>query len=96
MRRFRKDIKFIGVRLKIDKINFEKRCGYWDSFLNYLGRPHQDLTAAEVEEKLKFGKHPMILDVRQPDEFRQGHSPGAKLIPLNELHRGREGIAEGT
>ena len=27
----------------------------------------------------------IILDVRQPNEYRQGHIPGATLIPLPEL-----------
>ncbi|MBI3166690.1 MAG: rhodanese-like domain-containing protein [Anaerolineales bacterium] len=45
------------------------------------------ITAEELNEKLKFGKHPLVLDVRQPDEFRSGHIAGAKLIPLNELQR---------
>ena len=26
-----------------------------------------------------------LVDVRQPDEYRQGHLPGAKLIPLDDL-----------
>ncbi|RQW85829.1 MAG: sulfurtransferase [Geobacter sp.] len=26
-----------------------------------------------------------LVDVRQPDEYKQGHLPGAKLIPLGEL-----------
>ena len=45
------------------------------------------ITAEELNEKLKFGKHPLVLDVRQPDEFRSGHVAGAKLIPLNELRK---------
>ena len=28
-----------------------------------------------------------ILDVRQPREYRKGHLPGAKLIPLPELEK---------
>jgi len=28
---------------------------------------------------------PLLLDVRTPEEFAQGHVPGAKLIPLQEL-----------
>ncbi|HEX7975958.1 MAG TPA: rhodanese-like domain-containing protein, partial [Anaerolineales bacterium] len=28
-----------------------------------------------------------ILDVRQPEEYREGHIAGAKLIPLGELGR---------
>jgi rhodanese-related sulfurtransferase len=58
------------------------------SFLsNLFGPSAPKLTAAELNEKLKFGKHPLVLDVRQPDEFRQGHISGAKLIPLNDLHK---------
>ncbi|MBE0672871.1 MAG: rhodanese-like domain-containing protein [Anaerolineales bacterium] len=58
------------------------------SFLSKLFGPSvPNLTALELSEKLKFGKHPLVLDVRQPDEFRQGHIAGAKLIPLNELYR---------
>jgi rhodanese-related sulfurtransferase len=28
-----------------------------------------------------------LLDVRQPEEFRQGHISGAKLIPLDQLQQ---------
>lgn len=54
---------------------------------NLFGPSVPNLTAEELNQKLKFGKHPLVLDVRQPNEFRQGHIAGAKLIPLNELHR---------
>ncbi|MGA2405001.1 MAG: rhodanese-like domain-containing protein [Syntrophobacteraceae bacterium] len=27
-----------------------------------------------------------LVDVRQPKEYEQGHLPGAKLIPVGELH----------
>ena len=64
-------------------------------FSRLFGAATPSLTAAQVEEKLKFGKHPMILDVRQPDEFRQGHITGAKLIPLNELHRRMKELPKG-
>jgi len=57
-------------------------------FLSKLFGPSVPMiTPAELSEKLKFGKHPVVLDVRQPDEFRTGHINGAKLIPLNELSR---------
>ena len=29
----------------------------------------------------------VFLDVRQPKEYKDGHLPGAKLIPLGELDR---------
>lgn len=53
--------------------------------------------ATEAQEKLRGIQPPLVLDVRQPDEFRGGHIAGAKLIPLdqlggrlNELPRDRE------
>ncbi len=64
-------------------------------FSRLFGAAAPRLTAAEVDEKLKFGKHPLILDVRQPDEYRQGHIAGAKLIPLNELHRRMKELPQG-
>ncbi|WKZ34914.1 MAG: rhodanese-like domain-containing protein [Anaerolineales bacterium] len=57
-------------------------------FLSKLFGPSvPNITATQLSEKLKFGKHPLVLDVRQPDEFRQGHIHGAKLCPLNELYK---------
>lgn len=53
---------------------------------NLFGAGAPTITVGELSEKLKYGKHPLVLDVRQPDEFRMGHIAGAKLIPLNELH----------
>jgi rhodanese-related sulfurtransferase len=50
-----------------------------------FGPPVPSLSAAELSEKLKNGKRPLVIDVRQPDEYREGHIAGAKLIPLGEL-----------
>jgi len=52
-----------------------------------FGPPLPSVSAAELNDKLKQPKRPLVLDVRQPDEFRTGHITGAKLIPLNELGR---------
>lgn len=43
------------------------------------------LKPAEVQEKLKNGKHPFLLDVREKQEMREGYISGAKLIPLGQL-----------
>jgi rhodanese-related sulfurtransferase len=50
-----------------------------------FGKPLPAVSAMELNDKLKNGKRPMVLDVRQREEFRSGHIAGAKLIPLNEL-----------
>ena len=50
-----------------------------------FGPPLPSVSAAELSEKLKNGKKPLVVDVRQPGEYRSGHINGAKLIPLGEL-----------
>jgi rhodanese-related sulfurtransferase len=64
-------------------------------FSKLFGPSVPKLSATELNEKMKFGKHPMILDVRQPDEFRQGHIAGAKLIPLTELRKRMKELPQG-
>lgn len=47
------------------------------------------LTACSNETQIKawnmIDKGALIVDVRTPGEYRSGHLPGAKLIPLNQL-----------
>ena len=62
---------------------------------NLFGPSVPKLTAVEVNEKLKFGKHPVILDVRQPEEFRVGHITGAKLIPLGDIRKRMKELPQG-
>ncbi len=52
-----------------------------------FGKPVSNLSATELNEKLKNGKRPVVVDVRQPEEYRTGHITGAKLIPLGQLSR---------
>jgi phage shock protein E len=40
---------------------------------------------AQVQELLAQTPRPFLLDVRTPEEYKQGHVSGAELIPLNEL-----------
>jgi glyoxylase-like metal-dependent hydrolase (beta-lactamase superfamily II)/rhodanese-related sulfurtransferase len=57
--------------------------------------PAQDAASAagpewsvdELKRRLDAGQKPLLLDVRQPEEFtgELGHVPGARLIPLGEL-----------
>ena len=58
--------------------------GFLDSL---FGPSVPSITAEELSQRLKVGKHPIVLDVRQPEEFRQMHIAGARLIPLRELQR---------
>lgn len=42
------------------------------------------ITPADLKRELASGK-PVLVDVREPDEFAAGHIEGAKLIPLGTL-----------
>lgn len=43
------------------------------------------LNPREVSTRLDAELAPLIIDVRQPEEYGAGHIPGAMLIPLNKL-----------
>jgi len=64
-------------------------------FSKLFGAATPMLSATELNEKLKFGKHPLVIDVRQPEEFRLGHIAGAKLIPLGELRKHMSELPQG-
>lgn len=50
-----------------------------------FGKPVSTIGAVELNDRLKNGKRPLVIDVRQLDEYRTGHIAGAKLVPLNKL-----------
>ena len=47
--------------------------------------PVIDLDAIQAKARLDQKPHPFLLDVRQPEEFKEAHIAGANLIPLGEL-----------
>ena len=52
------------------------------SFLRRLGVPQ--IEPAQLEERLRAGTI-RLLDVREENEYRSGHVPGAVLVPLKRL-----------
>lgn len=47
----------------------------------------QEITAAELKQKLDNGEDFQLIDVRQPDEYAFAKIEGAKLIPLGDIIR---------
>jgi len=47
------------------------------------------ITTDELAEKLAHGK-PVLLDVREPDEYAAGHVPAASNVPLSTLRAAAE------
>lgn len=56
--------------------------------LKQLFKPVKSIDAEEAKKFMAENKEGTytLLDVRQPGEYEEAHIPGAKLIPLPELH----------
>ena len=46
-----------------------------------------EITPVELKKKLDAGETPLILDVREPNEYQINRIAGSTLIPLGELPR---------
>ncbi len=51
--------------------------------------PFYRITVAEAKEMMS-GDGAAVIDVRNPDEYQNGHLPGATLIPVNSVFQRRE------
>lgn len=55
-----------------------------------------DKTMEEVKQELDAGKDIQLIDVRETDEYRDGHIPGADHLALSELEdRAAAVVAKG-
>ena len=52
-----------------------------------FGKPAPSINPTEAQTRLKGVQPPIVIDVREPDEYQAGHIAGAKLIPLGQLAR---------
>ncbi len=53
-------------------------------WLNTNGNPG-NTSAIEVQRRLSEGEQLYLLDVREPDEYRDAHVPDSVLVPLGQL-----------
>jgi rhodanese-related sulfurtransferase len=61
-------------------------------FLSFLFPP--SVTAAEAHESAR-AREAVLLDVRERHEWKAGHAPGSKNIPLSKLHARTGELATG-
>jgi sulfur-carrier protein adenylyltransferase/sulfurtransferase len=50
-----------------------------------------EVTAADLQSRLKGGEQIVLIDVREPDEFARGKIPGAYTIPRGVLEMQLDG-----
>jgi rhodanese-related sulfurtransferase len=43
------------------------------------------ISSSEAKARIDGSNPPYLLDVREPHEFKDGHIPGARLVPLGDL-----------
>ena len=51
---------------------------------------YQQITQSEAKKIMDSGDDLIILDVREQDEFNEGHIPGAILLPYTEIENKAE------
>ena len=56
----------------------------FDALKNMFKKKYNDVTAEEVS-RLLSDKDTVVIDVREPYEYKNGHIPKAKNIPLSQL-----------
>jgi adenylyltransferase/sulfurtransferase len=70
-------------------IDYDQFCGIAPAATENAGGTVSDweITPVELKKKLDAGETPLILDVREPNEYQINRIPGSTLIPLGELPR---------
>lgn len=79
--------------LALARVGYENVAGYlaggmaaWETAgLPVASGDVEDITPEDLQAMRTNGNRPVILDVREPWEYAQGHIPGALLIPLGQL-----------
>ena len=67
-------------------IDYEQFCGVAHIAPALAGEVSgNDITVEELKARLDHGEKPLILDVRNPEEYQIARIPGSRLLPLPEL-----------
>ncbi|MEI7848067.1 MAG: rhodanese-like domain-containing protein [Chloroflexota bacterium] len=58
-----------------------------DLLSGLFGAPLPSVTVRELNDKLNAASKPLVVDVREPEEYQDAHISHAKLIPLGDLRQ---------
>lgn len=50
-----------------------------------FGPRMNNISTAELQARLEKGEKPLVIDVREPWEYAEGHVPGSVLKPLGQI-----------
>lgn len=82
----------IRIAYMLARVGFDNVAGYIENLDEWEARGYpvtsgdvQDIDPRELENRLANDSRLVVLDVREPWEFRNGHIPNSKLIPLGQL-----------
>lgn len=83
------------VVYSLARVGFENVIGYLEDGLRGWEAMGLPVTSGDVEDVHPKALHamfddearPVVIDVREPWEYAQGHVPGSRLIPLGQLSR---------
>ena len=81
------------VVYSLARVGYENVVGYiaegldvWQSLgLPLAAGDVKDIEPQELQDLLQSDARPVVVDVREPWEYKQGHVPGAILMPLGQL-----------
>jgi glyoxylase-like metal-dependent hydrolase (beta-lactamase superfamily II)/rhodanese-related sulfurtransferase len=84
------------VLYSLSRVGYDNIVGYLSEGLDVWEKMGLPLTAGDIQDVEPVELHqilqsctngdcPVVVDVREPWEYRQGHVPGAVLIPLGQL-----------
>ncbi|MFF1384322.1 rhodanese-like domain-containing protein [Arthrobacter sp. NPDC058288] len=67
--------------------------GLIDSLKKAFSKPYKTVSVAEAKELL--ASRAVLIDVRSAQEWRTGHAPQARHLPLDKLQTGVTGLQKG-
>jgi glyoxylase-like metal-dependent hydrolase (beta-lactamase superfamily II) len=94
------DAQVAEARIRLARVGIENVTGFlaggiaaWDAAGLALARVEQ-IGVEELERRIFEGSAGQLIDVRRPAEFRGGHIPGARPLPLNHLGKDLGGLSK--
>jgi adenylyltransferase/sulfurtransferase len=73
-------VAFLAIALSGTIVSYS-----WDRTDHHSGA---SVSAAQLQTMIDSGEKFTLVDVRRPGEYRAGHLPGARLIPLDKIQSG--------